>query len=253
MNRINTPEEGARRLLMLREEEHPEFSVKLRTEDDPYDRLVISDCRIPLLYHRFDPRLKAICDYASEDTDSLSALNVYSFVGRDMSLDELLVRELDIAAYILHSEIESVTAYLNGSSANVIARMKSGTLANLELGATMAEGAINQCQHRLITSRGMASDRVVDTQTVSAMLNLYTSSGEHIEIDPGDRDVFGLDYEDSFKVYCIRAAVLGFPEAQGMNDAEQRAAIALAATHKSASLGRTVSILELTASVGGEK
>ncbi len=243
MKLINDPISGARHLMELRGEQGSEFS--LIASDGLCKRVLIDGESLPFLEWRYDPRIRAIYNYSAEDPASVSALNVYSFFGKDCTLAQALFRELDIADLILQSRIKKVTAYINGGACNLIAITDRGTALNLELGVTMAKGAKNQCNHRLITSRGMASDMVVDTQTVQGMISVFSSSGSQYDLNPGDIELYPLDFEDSFRAYMLRGISKGAISKDELTSAEQRSRASLAATLTSARLGRSVEVSEL--------
>ena len=244
MDILRTPEDGARYLLSLLCEEQKDFS--LTPSDGLLRHVEIGGKLIPFPEWRFDPRISALYNYGSECPESISALNVYSFFGRETSLCAAMYRELDISDYILGSPIAKVTAYVNGEASNLIALTESGTALNLELGCTMANGAKNQCNHRLITKRGMACDMVVDTQTVSGMLNVFTSSGDEYSLDAGDIDLYPLDFEDSFRAFGLRTIVGGTVCGEDLIISDLRSRAVLAAALVSAERGESVKVSDLS-------
>jgi len=142
-------------------------------------------------------------------------------------LCKLLVKELDLAVWLTGKKITSVFAVCGGDkAANVIAKLEAGLNVSVECGTGLPEGADPIDRHEIIASRGVASDRVVDTQIPQASVYLFTNAGEKKFTDT-DEELFGLCDED---ILLVRAAfaVLSHPEYSdewnnAFADAEQKA------------------------------
>ena len=123
--------------------------------------------------------------------------------GRRWPLAAILYRELDLAEWIMASEITSVFASIHGDgAANVIVRLAGGEVLSIEAGTTLPPGAEMQDRHELIARRGVASDRVVDTCVPQSSVYAFTGSGPRQYTDT-DFELFGLDAE---AVDLVRAA-----------------------------------------------
>lgn len=208
MKPITTVEEGVRKLLELRGLPVPEFSFYARGAEAPTDTLILEGKKLPLFSTRFDCRLYDLAQYGAVGGNS--ALNVYSYTGKNISLRQLIYRETEIAEYILHAKVREVTAFVNGDAANVILLMEDGTTANLDLGTTMAEGSTEQCHHRLITSHGMANDVPVGAQTVQHQLTVFSQNAPApVAYDDDEFYLYGLDDTDVARVLTIHAIMTG--------------------------------------------
>ena len=238
-SRVTSVKEGVIKLLEMRELTAPEFKI-INKEGEYVDFLLLDGKDIPLLFWRHEPRIDALHGYGG-DTEDNSALNVYSFVSRDTELDAHIFKELDVSEYILNSKIERVTAFINDRACNLIARTESGSLANLELGNTMAEGTQPQFSHRLVTKRGMASDRTVNNMTEPYGVNLFSSSDTRpFGFDDADHYLLGLTPEDSYKVTFIRSIIVGDIDANELSADYAHLKKALNAVLKSAKTGESV-------------
>lgn len=205
MEQIATIEAGVERLLTFRKRPVPEFSVISGDGSSFLDTLIWNGNSIPLFESHFDPQIRAVAEYGKTATENC-ALNTYSFSGKDVSLAELMFREVDIAEFILHSKIKKVMAFVNGSAANIICVMENGTCANIDLGCTMFPGTENQSQHRLITKHGMANDRVVADMVPQHQVYVFGSEKRDADFyDDVDMYLYGLNEEDSRKTLAIHA------------------------------------------------
>lgn len=244
-DKVTSIEEGVARLLTVRDVAVPEFSLERMGEGDLCDTLVLGGKRIPLLAWRYEPRMNSMRGYGLKAPEENCALNTVSFVGNDISLDALIYRELDISEYTLVSEVEKVTAFINGGACNLIAKTESGALAGLELGATMAPGTIPQFNHRLITKHGMASDRTVNNVVEQSGVYLFADGDPRpVAFDDGEYYLYGLSVEDSNEAAFIQAIILGKVGADALIEQDKHLRTLLAAVHESAELGKSVTVKE---------
>ncbi len=244
MEKITDIEEGVRKLLSVEEYDIPDFIFRRKAEGELVDRLIYQGEEIPLFDSRYDPRVAPIAEYGSE-TEKNSALNVYSFSGKDVSLSELMLKEMDIAEYVLHTKIRSVTAFVKPDAASMILVMEDGTAANIDVGTTMAPGSRNQCQHRLVTSKGEACDRGAGEYTTPSMLSVFRS--ESLVVQTYDDDQFylyGLPEEDVNKAVTIFSILAGRLDVSDWKDNLKRYQAAIAAVYESDRQQRTIVIGE---------
>lgn len=209
MEKITSVEQGVARLLRFRKRQASEYTRIPAADGDYLETLYWNGKRIPLFTAFYDPQLRAISRY-DQDPKNLSAWNVYSFCGKDVSLRELIFREASIAEFVLHSRIVQVAAFVNTDAANMILTMQSGACANMDLGCTMAPGTSNQCQHRLITNHGMASDlncpEVIPQHTVHVF---GQESQNFIWYEDMEAYLYGLDEEQCRTALTIHAIITG--------------------------------------------
>ena len=122
--------------------------------------------------------------------------------GSMLGLAAILYREFDLAEWLLGSPIEAVTASIQGAAANVIVRLANATVCGVEAGATLPSGTAMIDRHELIARRGVACDRVVDTQIPQDSVYALTAGGTSRYTDT-DAELFGLD---AGEVTLVRAA-----------------------------------------------
>jgi len=242
LEKVKSVEEGVKKLLTIRELPVPEFTIEKRKDGEYTDHLVLDGVRIPLAYWRYEPRMDRLHAYGAAPKDN-ACLNTYSFMGKDVSIAELIYREIDIAEYILNSRVVKVTAFQNGRACNLIAVTEAGTVANLELGATMAQGAKNQFQHRLITRRGMANDRTVNNVVEQHGVYFFDSESTSPHVyDDGEYYLFGLTDEESNEATYINGIFTGRMNIDSLIECDKHVQTVVAAVFESAKSGESVYI-----------
>lgn len=243
LEKVRSVKEGVIRLLTVRDLPIPEFDIVKRAEGEFTDTLVLEGKRIPLLTWRHEPRIDRMHAYGKKEPDNNNCINTYSFVGSDIPLECLIYKELDIAEYTLGSPIVKVTAFINGAACNLLAKTAKGTVAGLELGATMAPGTIPQFNHRLITGHGMATDRTVNTLVEQSGVYLFKNddSRPH-EFNDGEYYLFGLSPEECQCATLVQGIIKGEVNAERLiRDAEHLSRV-LRAVYTSAGEKRTVEV-----------
>ncbi len=245
IEKISSIEEGVKKLLTIRKRPAPDFKLEPERPCEYTDTLVWNEQRIPLFDARFDSRIRRIARYGNKEENNC-ALNVYSFVGGDTSLSQLIYREFYISEYILNSQLKKITAFVNKNAANIIAVMENETCANIDLGNSMAPGSENQCQHRLITNHGMANDRAVGTMTVEHQVNIFgKESTSPVFFDDDEYYLYGLDEQQIRKVLTIHALLTGVESYDSWAKIDVRCRAAVKAVYESDRLSKTVSVGEI--------
>lgn len=122
--------------------------------------------------------------------------------GSSLELAAILYREFDLVQWLLRSPICSLTASVRGPIANVIVRLASGVVGGIEAGAGLPPGTAMVDRHELIARRGVACDRVVDTQVPQDSVYAFTAAGTSRYTDT-DAELFGLAPDE---VGLVRAA-----------------------------------------------
>ncbi len=255
IDKITTVEAGVRRLLDLRGRPVPDFRIEPRPEGEYHDILVWNGQRIPLFDTHFDARLYRMAAYGS-NAEQNCTLNVYSFEGSDVPLNDLVYRELDIAELLLHSRLQKVTAFSNGPAVNLIAVMENTCCANIDMGCTMAPGSVNQCQHRLITQHGMTCDRGAGTMVASHELYVFgQDAAEPVIYNDDEYYLYGLEDWQVAKVIAVHSILTGQTYPGRPEDApdfwtdwdarDARLKKGVAAVRQSAGTGCTVALEEV--------
>lgn len=155
---------------------------------------------------RFVELKKLIDGKTLEDVSTLR----FASMSAEQSLEKLLYRELDLCEYLGESPIVSAFAVTGGKTANVIVKLADGKNCSIECSAALPPGTAEMDRHEIIARRGIACDRVVDTQVPQSSIYQFTANGEKRYTDI-DTELFGFS---NAEILLIRAAfeVLRQPE-----------------------------------------
>lgn len=130
-----------------------------------------------------------------------------------------LWRELDLCAFVTGSEVASVFAVCDSDrAANVVVAMANGIKASVECSALLPAGNRPVDRHEIIARRGVASDRMVDTQVPQASIYAYRDGAE-LRYTDTDAELYGLGEDD---IALVRAAFAVLQDAQRAAEWGQR-------------------------------
>ncbi len=142
--------------------------------------------------------LKKIVDTT---TGNISHFKIMSINPETSGLDYIIKRELDTAEYISGLKVTEIFEAKNGNTASVICMTNSGAVFTLELAATLPTGHEVIDKHEIITDRGTACDRNVDSQT--PLSSVYVYGKTHEEYTDVDFELYGLSI---YEISVIRQA-----------------------------------------------
>jgi len=178
------PHDDADKMLTL-------MSGNLLLEPDP------PSLTVPLLSWQHQRRFVELKRLIDEETVSPLLMCRFSCLtdGRQMPLQAILYREFDLVEWLSGSPIVGIySSMAEGRTANVIVQLSDGVIGSVEASATLPPGVAIQDRHEMIARRGVASDRVVDTQVGQSSVHAWTASGHQQHTDV-DAELFGLDAE----------------------------------------------------------
>jgi predicted dehydrogenase len=159
----------------------------------------------PLLPWRFERRFVELKRIVDQQTIAPVLMCRFSCMtdGRALGLAAALYRELDLAEWLTGATIVAVTASIAEQRwANVIVRLGNDVVCSVEIGTGLPAGTVPVDRHELIARRGVACDRVVDSQVPQSSVYALTASGTAQYTDT-DAELFGLPPGD---VSLVRAA-----------------------------------------------
>lgn len=166
----------------------------------------LSPALIPLLPWREERRfteLRTIVEKETVQNVSLLRFRCFSPAGTE-SLKELLYREFDLCEWIGGGTVSNIFSTITRDSvANIILRLSNGVVASVEASILQPAGSARQDRHEVIASRGVACDRVVDSQVAQESIYLFQSDRSAVYTDT-DAELFGFAPE---AVTLIRAAL----------------------------------------------
>lgn len=143
--------------------------------------------------------------------------------GAALDLAAILYREFDLAEWLLSSPICDVTASIQGPVANVIVQLANGIVCGVEAGAMLPAGTAMIDRHELIAQRGVACDRVVDTQVPQDSVYAFTADGTSRYTDT-DAELFGLEPDEVLLVRAAYDTLLHAERADALRRQHQRLA-----------------------------
>ena len=164
--------------------------------------LTMNGMTVKLLPWRIERRfceLKKLVD--GQTLEGVSTLRFARFAS-DVALESLLYRELDLCAYLGESPIRSIFATINGKTANLVVKLQDSKSCAVECSAALPHGTEPMDKHEIIARRGVACDRIVDSQVPQASIYQCTDSGEKRYTDI-DTELFGFTTEE---ILLVRAA-----------------------------------------------
>lgn len=163
------------------------------------------DALLPLLPWRLERRFQELRRIV--ETRTLESLSMCRFScltdGLGLDLAAVFYREFDLVEWLAGSPITAVTASIqSGRWANVLLRLSSGVLCGVEAAVSLPAGTAMQDRHELIARRGVACDRVVDSQVPQSSVYAFTGDGAAQYTDT-DAELFGLSPD---AINLVRAA-----------------------------------------------
>lgn len=175
------------------------YGVSVSGSLQPDGRALIMDGQeIPLLPWRAERRfieLKQMVD--SKTVENVSVMRVCRIEPVGADFRRMLCRELDICQWILGDDAASVFAVQAGKTAlNAAVTLSSGVVCTLELAATLRPGQAPIDKHEIISERGVACDRAVDTQVPQQSIYTFGACGEKTYLDT-DFELFGCSPEET--------------------------------------------------------
>lgn len=230
MEKCLTIQQGVERVMKIFDKEPASWELIPAGEGDYTDTLVLDGEKYPLFWWRADPQVDMMHDLAPER--KICSMKLNRTCPKSWGLEKLLYKELDIAEYMLGSQVKTVMNFRQGDSMNMLCTMENDRVALFELGATLHDGTDEQGRHTYWGEEGMAADRVVSQKLPSRAVYLFTQDQPEVQTY---HDIFiymyGLSQTDVFKAVCISEILLGRRDISDWKekDAHYRCCIAMAA------------------------
>ncbi len=165
----------------------------------------LPELAIPLRPWRRERRFEELRNLVENETITPVLMCRFACItdGLTLPLDGALYREFDLAEWLGGAPIVAVYAAIDGErAANAIVRLENGVVCSVEAGTTLPAGTRMHDRHELIARRGVASDRVVDTQVPQSSVYVWSDSSAG-EFTDTDAELPGLDPDS---VALVRAA-----------------------------------------------
>ncbi len=154
-----------------------------------------------LLPWRNERRFIELKKIVKDTVGNISHFKIMSINPEGTNLEYVIKRELDTAEFISGLKITEIFEVKNVNTASVICMTDSGAVFTLELSATLPKGSEVIDKHEIITDRGTACDRNVDSQT--PLSSIYVYGKQHEEFTDVDFELYGLSI---YEVSVVRQA-----------------------------------------------
>ena len=163
---------------------------------------------VPLLPWRVERRfveLKKIID--GKTLEDVSTFRFARFsAGGDCI--KAIAEELDLGVFLAGAPLRRLFAVRNGDAAcNVLAQFENGMSISVECGVRLQFGTATLDRHEIIARRGVASDRLVDTQVPQSSIYEWTREGNANFTDV-DTELFGLPNDQTWLVRAAFAVLM---------------------------------------------
>ncbi len=154
-----------------------------------------------LLPWRNERRFVELKKIVDTTVGKISHLKTMSLNPKDVELDYVIKRELDTAEYISGLKVTEIFKAQNGKTCSVICMTDKKAVFTLELDATLECGSEVIDKHEIITDRGTACDRAVDSQT--PLYSVYVYGKDKKEFIDVDFELYGLSI---YEISVVRQA-----------------------------------------------
>lgn len=152
---------------------------------------------VALLPWRNERRFVELKNLVNDGTlAGISVIRVCRIDEKGTELNSIIYRELDLCEWLVGSEAAEIMTFKNNSAANIVVRLKNGVLCTIEAAAALPSGAPPVDKHEIISQRGIACDRVVDTQVPQQSIYVYTDTENPKTYLDVDFELFGLGAGD---------------------------------------------------------
>lgn len=241
IHKIASPEEGLRYLAERYGVPVPDDARldPLPGEGRLSPALAVSGKRFPLLPWRQERRFAELKSMVRDGTlKDVSSVRVCRIEQAGTDLRLLLYRELDLLEWLLDSPVEYLYTVSSGPAANTVARLRCGVVCTVETAATLAPGAQILDKHEIIASKGVALDKVVDTQIQQNSVYVFAGQKEPDAFTDTDFELYGLTPPDTALVRCALEALRNPAAAEEMSRQDARLQKLTALALESAETGR---------------
>ena len=171
------------------------YSVGKKAVLKDRNTVTVDGKEIPLLAHRAERRFIELRNIAHNGTlTGISVMRSARIVQKGECLNAALYRELDICAFVLQEGFVSIFSIANGNTMNTIAKTESGIVCTIEISAAMGAGQLVVDKHEIISQRGTACDKVVDTQNMQSSIYVFGKSEQ--QYTDVDFELYGLEIPD---------------------------------------------------------
>lgn len=144
----------------------------------------------PLLPYRNERRFIELKKIVDTTVGEISHFKIMALHPESMTPERLLRQELGIAEFVSGQRITEIFAMRGERDWTVSCRTEKNAAVTLELSCNLPEGSRVVDKHEIITTRGTACDRGVDSQT--PLSSVYVYGEKNAEYTDVDFELYGL-------------------------------------------------------------
>lgn len=168
---------------------------------DDNKSVMINDKKYALLPWRNERRFIELKKIVETTVGNISHFKIMSLNPKTSNLKDIIKREIDISEYVGGLKITEIFEAKNGETCSVLCMTDKKAVITLELDATLPVGTEVVDKHEIITDRGTACDRNVDSQTPLSSVYVYGEKSE--EFTDVDFELYGLSI---YEISVVRQA-----------------------------------------------
>ncbi len=168
---------------------------------DDNSSVTVDGKKYALLPWRNERRFIELKKIVDTTVGNISHFKIMSLNPKNVDLQHIIKRELDTAEFISGLKVTEIFEAKNGNTCSVMCMTDKKAVFTLELDATLEEGLEVIDKHEIITDRGTACDRNVDSQT--PLSSVYVYGKKHEEYTDVDFELYGLSI---YEISVVRQA-----------------------------------------------
>ena len=192
------------------------YDVNKNVEIVSRTEAIIDGVKCTLLPWRQERRIVELANLsqnkaASGGIQGVSVMRTAHITTRENNLMDIVLKELDICEYVIGKKAKEIFAVGDTENVmNIIMKLENDVICTLELSATLAKGNKDIDKHEIIAEKGVACDRLVDSQTPNSSIYAFLDD-ENIEYQDVDAELYGLSIDDiSIVRQCFDMAQKGY-------------------------------------------
>lgn len=143
----------------------------------------------PILSWESERRFIELKNLVKNRLGNMSTYRIGCTDKKSKDIFDLLAREIGILEFTLDSKIIEIFAISGENTLNCIAETENGCICTIELATTLSDNDTPVDKHEIITDKGVACDRVVDTQVPQE--SIYVFGDKKITYTDTDAELFG--------------------------------------------------------------
>lgn len=177
------------------------YAVDKKVEILNRKEAIVDGVKCTLLPWRQERRIMELANLsqnkaASGGIQGVSVMRTSHITNNKNDLLAILERELDICEYVVGSCAKEIFAVGDTKNVlNIIMKLENGVVCTLELSATLAKGQKDIDKHEIIAQKGVACDRLVDSQMPNSSIYAFMGN-DAIEYQDVDAELYGLELDD---------------------------------------------------------